>query len=71
MISWCIMAGWRDDVNVWGSYSSKTSFFLFATVFPWLLFIIFFVMMLFELHKKLTMINWPITVMIAIFVWIS
>jgi len=71
-LSWCIMAGWRNDVNIdlfSGSYNSKTSFFLFTTVFPWLLFIILFVILILGINKRLTMINWPLTMALNCIIW--
>ncbi|XP_031570110.1 plasmolipin-like [Actinia tenebrosa] len=52
-------------VNCTGRYS----FFLFSTIFPWILCIIIFVLYLFCLVEKIPQINWTLTVMINAILW--
>lgn len=70
-LAWCIMAGWRGDVLFWFAdrIAGATSFFLFTTVAPWLLLIVIFFVLLFGLHTKLTIINWPISLAINCCIW--
>lgn len=64
-LCWCIMAGWRDAVHsiVASDYSGESGFYLAATVIPWLFFMVFFVIMVLNIHTKLTFINFPLTIM--------
>merc|ERR1712002_1284848 len=70
-ISWCCMADWK------GSVSDETilliqnpaGFFLFTTVFPWLMYIAFFVILILGLHHYFARVNWPLTFAVNCCIW--
>jgi len=67
-LSWCIMAGWRGEVHwtVENDFEGGSGFYLTTTLVPWFILLIVFVLMLFNIHKKIP-INFPITVRFSSF----
>lgn len=71
-LAWVIMAGWRGAVGALIYENIETgmqSFFLFSTVFPWLLLIVLLIILLFGIHTRITLINWPLTLVINCCIW--
>ena len=61
-LTWCITAGWRD-ANKWSwLVDGSIKFFLFSTIFPWMLLLIIAILLVFGIHKRIPRINWPFTV---------
>ena len=61
-LTWCIIAGWRD-ANKWSWWvDGSISFFLSAALFSWILLLIVAILLVFGIHKRVTLINWPFTV---------
>ena len=61
-LTWCIIAGWRD-ANKWSWWvDGSISFFLSAALFSWILLLIVAILLVFGIHKRITLINWPFTV---------
>ena len=61
------MAGWRGEVHIWveDQFDGGSGFYLASTLIPWFILLIVFVLMLFNIHKKIP-INFPVTVSVAI-----
>lgn len=69
-LSWCIMAGWRGEFVYYGGVGGNSGFFLWCTVIPWIIFLVVFALMLFNVHTKLAQfVNIPVTVMLNCAVW--
>ena len=58
------MADWKGSVRPIDILviQDQSGFFLFTTVFPWLLYIAFFVILILGLHHRFDRVNWPLTV---------
>ncbi|XP_066933914.1 plasmolipin-like isoform X1 [Clytia hemisphaerica] len=69
-LSWCIMAGWRGEVHwtVEIHFEGGSGFYLATTLIPWFILLVVFVLMLFNIHKKIP-INFPVTLMINCLLW--
>uniref|UniRef100_A0A7M6DJZ2 MARVEL domain-containing protein n=1 Tax=Clytia hemisphaerica TaxID=252671 RepID=A0A7M6DJZ2_9CNID len=69
-LSWCIMAGWRGEVHwtVENDFEGGSGFYLATTLIPWFILLVVFVLMLFNIHKKIP-INFPVTLMLNCVIW--
>ncbi|XP_065674903.1 CKLF-like MARVEL transmembrane domain-containing protein 8 isoform X2 [Hydra vulgaris] len=68
-IAWVIMAGWKDNNIYFYSLSGHVSYFLFATITPWLVLCILFIVFIFKIHTKIP-IDWPLTLCLNCAIWI-
>ncbi|XP_057291905.1 plasmolipin-like [Hydractinia symbiolongicarpus] len=70
-ISWCIVAGWRGaiDGTLSNTIENETGFYLFTTVFPWILYIVIFIILIFGFQNNMTAINWPLAFVINCVIW--
>jgi predicted ferric reductase len=70
-ISWCCMADWKGTVSDSQvvMIQDQAGFFLFTTVFPWLLYIAFGIILILQLQHKFDRINWPLTFVVNCCVW--
>ena len=64
IICWSIMAVWKGNVDepFASELGSETGYFLFATVFPWLIYIVFFIILILACDQQCANINWPLVV---------
>jgi len=70
-ISWCCMADWKGSVddNVIAHLQDNAGFYLFTTVVPWLIYIVFFIILILGFHHKFERVNWPLTFAVNCGVW--
>ena len=65
------MADWKGSVGdaEVAIFRDQAGFYLFTTVFPWLLYIAFFAILILKLHEKFDRVNWPLTFVINCCIW--